>query len=105
MVKKSITKKLLKYHDLLKREGIPVKRMILFGSHVSGKIRRNSDIDVCVVSPLFGKNRIEEGKLLYLLAIQIDPLIEPISFSPEQYTHDMTSPLLDEIRKKGVRVC
>lgn len=102
MVKKPVIRKLLKYRELLEQNGVPVKHMILFGSFAHGKPGKISDIDVCIVSPKLGKDRIEEGKKLFLLAIKIDPLIEPVAFSAEQYLRDKTSPLLHQIRKTGI---
>lgn len=104
MLKKQITKKLIKYWDLLEHEGLPVKQILLYGSHAAGKSTLESDIDVCVVLSSVKEDRIQEGKKLHLLALQIDPLIEPVVFSLAQYRNDKTSPLLHEIRKNGVRV-
>jgi len=104
MVKAAITKKLLKYRDLLKQKGLPVEGMLLFGSQVSGKSGPESDIDVCVILSRPEGNRIQEGKKLHLLALQIDPRIEPVFFSRKQYEEDRISPLLHEIRKNGVKL-
>lgn len=104
MVKTAITKKLLKYRDLLKQKGLPVEGMLLFGSQVSGKTGPESDIDVCVILSQSKDNRIQEGKRLQLLALQIDSRIEPVFFSRKQYQEDKISPLLNEIRKNGVRL-
>lgn len=104
MVKATVAKKLLKYRKLLEHEGIHVKEMIVYGSRVSGKFKPESDIDVCVVVQSLKVNRIQEGTRLHLLALQVDPLIEPVVFSLEQYRKDKTSPLLHEIREKGIKV-
>lgn len=104
MVKKPIIKKLLKYRELLEQNGVPVKHMILFGSYAHGKPGKVSDIDVCIVSPKLGKDRIEEGKKLFLLAIRIDPLIEPVAFSTVQYLRNRTSPLLHQIKNTGIKI-
>lgn len=104
MVKKSVVKKLLRFRSLLENSDIPVTHMIVFGSYAFGNPRPESDIDVCVVSPKLGKNRIEEGKMLFLLAIKIDAKLEPVAFSSSQFRNDKLSPLLHEIRKNGIRV-
>lgn len=101
MVKKTVVRKLIRYKRLLEQNGIPVACLIIFGSYAHGTPRAESDIDVCVVSKKLGKDRIEEGKRLFLLAMQIDPLIEPVAYSPEQYRRDRLSPLLHEIRNNG----
>ena len=43
-----------------------------------GRNHAGSDLDIAVVSPDFGKDRFEEGKLLRRIAWRIDPRIEPI---------------------------
>ncbi|MFH0800412.1 MAG: nucleotidyltransferase domain-containing protein, partial [Pseudomonadota bacterium] len=67
MAEKTLVKKLLRYAESIQREGIPVDAVILFGSRVSGKGGRDSDIDVCVVSKKFGADPIEEGCFLQRL--------------------------------------
>jgi predicted nucleotidyltransferase len=52
----------------LNRKGIRVERALLFGSYASGKDCANSDLDVAIVSPDFGKDRFEEGKMLFQIA-------------------------------------
>lgn len=104
MVKKAIVKKLMRYKQVLERNGIPVIHLIVFGSYAHGNPRSESDIDVCIVSNKLGGDRIEEGKKLFMLAIQIDPLIEPVAYSVEQYRRDRLSPLLHEIRKNGYKI-
>jgi predicted nucleotidyltransferase len=65
---------------------------------------KDSDIDVAVVSPDFGKDRFEEGVRLFQIACDIDPRIEPIPLSPESFENDTWLPLIYEIRKNGVEV-
>ncbi|MFH0799240.1 MAG: nucleotidyltransferase domain-containing protein, partial [Pseudomonadota bacterium] len=84
--------------------GIPVDAVILFGSRVSGKGGRDSDIDVCVVSKKFGADPIEEGCFLQRLAHRIDPLIEPIAISLRDYRKNKYLPILHAIRKNGMRI-
>ena len=94
----------MRYKRVLEENGIPVVHLIVFGSCVQGKQTSESDIDVCIVSGKLGKNRIEEGKKLFLLAIQVDPLIEPVAYSVNQYRRDRISPLLHEIRNSGYKI-
>ena len=42
--------------------------MILYGSYAKGKAHPDSDIDVAVVSKHFGKDKVEEGIMLFELA-------------------------------------
>lgn len=52
----------------VKKEGIFVDRVILYGSYARGRIRADSDIDVAVISRNFGKDRTEEGMKLFRIA-------------------------------------
>ncbi|TVL99854.1 MAG: hypothetical protein CV087_16550 [Candidatus Brocadia sp. WS118] len=54
--------------EALAARGIKVEKAILYGSYVSGKEHTCSDIDIAVISPDFGKDRFEEGKLLMQIA-------------------------------------
>lgn len=69
-----------------------------------GKVRPDSDIDVAVVSKNFGKDRVEEGMLLFRIAGKIDPRLEPVPISQKIYEDDTWIPLIHEIREKGVEL-
>lgn len=87
--------------NALKREGIKVDRVILYGSYVKGNVRPDSDIDVAVISKDFGKDRVEEGMTLLRIAGKIDPRLEPVPLSTKMYEDDTWVPLIYEIREKG----
>ena len=86
----------------LKKEGISIDRVILYGSYARGKVRPDSDIDVAVVSKHFGKDKVEEGMALFRIAGEIDTRLEPIPISIEAYENDTWIPLIYEIREKGL---
>jgi predicted nucleotidyltransferase len=67
-------------------------------------VRPDSDIDVAVVSKNFGKDRVEEGMLLFRIAGKIDPRLEPVPISQKIYEDDTWIPLIHEIREKGVEL-
>lgn len=104
MAKKEILNKLGRFKKLLERKGIPVSKLLLYGSHARGDDHRDSDIDVCIISPAFGKDRIRERMFLFRQAPFIDPRIEPVSFSPAEYRSNRISPLLHRIRKEAIEV-
>ena len=81
-----------------------VDKIVLYGSYARGRQRSDSDIDVAVVSRDFGKDRIEEGMLLFRIAGEIDPRIEPIPISSKSYKNDTWIPLVYEIRTKGIEL-
>lgn len=104
MVKKEILIKLRKFKQLLEKEGIPVSKLLLYGSHARGTSRKDSDIDVCVVSPVFGKDRFKERLYLFHKAPVVDARIEPVPFSLKDYRKNLVSPLLHQIRKEAIEV-
>jgi len=90
-----------KYKKLLKRHRIPVEKMILFGSRAKGKAKYYSDIDLCIVSRIFGKDYHDELVRLMVIASEIEPLIEPHPYHPKDLK-DRWDPLAAEIRKYGI---
>ena len=93
-----------KFIKALKQEGIPVDRVILYGSYAKGKTRPGSDIDVAVISKNFGKDRVEEGMTLFRIAGKIDPRLEPIPISSDSYEKDTWVPIIYEIKEKGIEL-
>ncbi|MDI6743652.1 MAG: nucleotidyltransferase domain-containing protein [Smithella sp.] len=104
MDKKEVVNAVKKYKKALAAEGIAVSKMVLYGSYANGRFHKDSDIDLAVVSPDFGKNRHEEGVKLFRLAYDIDPRIEPVPLSLKAYEKDTWVPLVYEIRTKGVEI-
>lgn len=85
----------------IKQSGIIVEQAYLFGSHARGKANAYSDIDICVVSPMFGKDPIAEMVSLRHLAYPLDPRIEPITLHPHDM-NDRYSTIVSEIKKHGI---
>ena len=70
---------------------LPVTKVILFGSYVSGVTRKWSDIDVAIVSPNFsGVPLWRRQELLAALLPQADVRLSPLAYSPEE----LSSPTL-----------
>jgi predicted nucleotidyltransferase len=93
-----------KFINALKREGINIDRVVLFGSYASGNARPESDIDIAIISKDFGNDRVEEGMTLFRIAGKIDARLEPVPFSKTTYENDTWIPLIYEIREKGVEL-
>ena len=104
MDKKQTLKIIQRYVKRLRQEGISVDRVILYGSYAAGKERRDSDIDVAIVSRDFGKDRVEEGISLYRIAGEVNARLEPIPISVEAYENDTWIPLIYEIKAKGLEL-
>jgi predicted nucleotidyltransferase len=83
---------------------VRVKKVIVYGSQASGRYRKDSDIDVAVVSPDFGKNRTKEGINLFRIASLVDSRIEPVPVSEKSFYADTWVPLIYEIRSKGIEI-
>jgi predicted nucleotidyltransferase len=104
MVNPEITSIILRFVDVLNSKGIRVEKAVLYGSYASGNVHTGSDLDLAIISPDFGKNRFEEGKMLLQLAWRIDPRLEPILISSESYENDTWIPLIYEIKEKGIEL-
>ena len=104
MVDPKVRDIILRFIEALNKKGVHVERALLFGSYASGNARAGSDLDVAIVSPDFGKDRFEEGKMLFQVAWRIDPRIEPVPISSKSFENDTWVPLIYEIRQKGIEV-
>jgi uncharacterized protein len=93
-----------KFVKILREEGISVDRVFLYGSYAAGKSRRDSDIDVAIVSKDFGKDRVEEGMALYRIAGKVDTRLEPVPISVKAYESDTWIPLIYEIKSNGLEL-
>ncbi len=99
-----IRQKILAFHQLA-RQWLPVRKMLLYGSHARGQATGHSDIDVAVIVDEFDHaKRIETTAKLFHLAAQVDPAIEPkCIFWTEYQNHDRAS-ILAEIIKTGIEI-
>ncbi|MBP9883901.1 MAG: nucleotidyltransferase domain-containing protein [Chitinophagales bacterium] len=82
-------------------QNIPIGKAILFGSFVSGKSHRYSDIDLAIVSERFSENAIENGHLICkanhkFLKIEAHPF--EIKYFEEG------DPFIDEIKRTGIEL-
>lgn len=99
---KSVEKILRSYKTLLERDNFPVQRVILYGSYARGNFKPYSDIDVCVISDKFSKNKDYYETYLWKKVLDIDLRIEPIGYDPRDFIE--TDPLVNEIKKYGVEI-
>lgn len=97
MVKKEIKNIVKKFIIELKKEGIGVIKVILFGSHAKGINREDSDIDVAVVCEDFGTDTIDQNMKLWKIAVRVDTRIAPISLSSSEFEKEYI-PIVTEIR-------
>lgn len=100
-IKPTIIKEIRAYKKTLLENGVKIDRLILFGSQAKGKAKSYSDIDLCVVSPQFGKDSFEERVKLMQLTDSVTLNIEPHPYHPRDL-QDRYDPLAAEIRKHGI---
>ena len=103
IIGENIKKIVLEFGGRLKKQGVPVEKLIVFGSYARGKARKESDVDVCVVSSKFGKDTVDELQFLLKQSWRVDARIEPYPASPKEFKK-AASPLIFEIKKFGQEI-
>jgi predicted nucleotidyltransferase len=94
-----------RYVTALEARGIPVERVILFGSQASGQTRTSSDIDLAVISPKFeALSLLKRYEQLGLANRDLQAPLDVVGFAPSQVEHCEPGTMLDEILKTGVEV-
>jgi len=104
LAKEEIIEIIRKYAERLKEKDINFQKIILFGSYAVGSQRRDSDIDIAVISEDFGKDRFEERVLLSKIAYYVDARIEPYPVSLKEYVEETWLTLIHEIKAKGIEI-
>ena len=74
--------------------------IMLFGSYAKNSANDRSDIDIAVVSGLFGDDITNDFAKLYVIAYEVNTEIEPHPFSFERWKD--TTPFIREIMETGV---
>lgn len=95
----SIVEIVKRYIAELEKNNIKVIEAVLFGSHVRGTTKEESDIDIALVSHDFTGDRFEDRRRIVPLRRKIDSRIEPIPFRPEDFNNGET--LAEEIKRTG----
>ena len=82
-----------------------IEKVILFGSHVHKNVTEDSDIDLAIISPEFGKKPLMERMKLYELRYEtgVDSLIDPHPFGSDEFAQDANF-FIAEIRKTGIDI-
>jgi len=100
-VNKSVAARVKAFAKILIDEGYAVSQVILFGSYAKGLERKDSDVDVAVISPKFGKDVMLETIALRKAAMKIDSRIEPVPLTPLALK-DKYSTFSSEITAHGI---
>jgi len=91
-----------KYLQALRRNNIPIKEAILFGSYAQGRPGEWSDIDIALVSEIFVGNRMDDKDKIRRITLSVSSEIEVIPFSPKDF--HLENPLAKEILTTGIRL-
>lgn len=88
MAKKKIERIIGYLKDLLEKKGLKIDKIILFGSYAKGNYRKESDVDIVIISKDFsGKDIFERAKILgdteWLLMDKFLVPLDIITMSPE----------------------
>jgi len=82
---------------------IPIDCVYLFGSYANGTPKPYSDIDVAVISPVFGKNYVQETVFLMDAFEGTGLIVEPHVFTREEYNQAVEGTFLhNEVLQKGI---
>jgi len=98
---KKVKKSVKEYINILKYDGLPIKKVIVFGSQAKRTNRKNSDIDVCIFSPKFNDS-FKALHYLLMKSYEVEALIEPHPYHPKEFINE--DPLVWEIKKTGITV-
>lgn len=82
----TVLKVIRTFKNALASTGINAEKMILYGSHANGCARKDSDIDLIVISSGFSdKNYWERIHILTDAIYQTFAPIEALAFTPEEW--------------------
>ena len=107
MAKKKLSKKITvqvqRYIAILKKDKLPIQKILVYGSYAKGTPHKWSDIDIGIISPNFSDDRFEERIKLMRIGDEIDTAIEPHPFTPEDF-EDKYYSLAQEVKKTGIKI-
>jgi predicted nucleotidyltransferase len=100
--REAVIRKVQKLLDLLESEDLSITAAYLYGSCAAGTSRKDSDIDVAIVSTDLSGDRLDDWCRLNKVASRVDVHMEVIGFRPERFRDE--DPLAWEIKTKGIRL-
>ena len=98
MDKEQVIEIVKQYKDAIINQ-ISDAKVYLYGSYSKGTARPESDIDVAVVVPAINDDWLDVSTTLWLIAPQINYLIEPVLID-QRYP----SPLYDDVLRTGIAI-
>lgn len=86
MATESILNILKKFREAIERRGVRVVNLVLYGSQAQGTARKDSDIDVVVVSPAFvGMDYWQRIEVLSQAICEVWEPIEAVAMTPQEW--------------------
>lgn len=106
MASEDIVAILRRYLARLIEERLPVKGLVLYGSHARGDARPDSDIDVLALldNTVTGEEISRLWTRLECLTVGIDTRIETWPVTMRRFETEDVSPLLITARREGIRI-
>ncbi len=95
---------LRKYISVLNINGISVYKAILFGSYSTNTATDTSDIDVMIVSEKYDETDDEAAGKIWKLTRLVSTKIEPFLIGKNKFNSDEISPLIQQIKEKGIEI-
>jgi len=95
---------LKKYIALLNTEGFDVSQAFLFGSYSNNEAKEDSDIDVLIVSDKMNKSDDQIIGKAWMLTRRVNSRIEPLFINTDQFHNKENSPLIENIKEKGIEI-
>ncbi|PKL40550.1 MAG: hypothetical protein CVV44_02795 [Spirochaetae bacterium HGW-Spirochaetae-1] len=104
MVKAEIESVVKRYISVLKETGFTIDHAYIYGSCARGDNSSDSDIDIMLVSDMFDTD--DDGILSspWLYTVKVDHRIEPVAVGSRRFKSDTGSPLIEIVKKEGVKI-
>jgi len=104
MASKEIKSVIKQFKSALAEEDFPPVRVMIYGSYARNEARRDSDIDLCLISKAFKPDEKEQyRKRAVFIAFRVDPRIQVVLAHPDDLKNTL-SPLFSQIRKEAVEI-
>lgn len=104
MVKTEIESVVKQYINILNDTGLNIKQAYVYGSCARGEDSADSDIDVMLISDIFDTDDDMILSRSWIYAVKVDPRIEPVAVGSRRFQDDAGSPLIEIVKKEGMRI-
>ncbi len=101
MAKNEVIEILINFISLLREEGIAVKKAFLYGSYSTNTAKKDSDIDVMIVTDTEDDYLIGN---IWKLTKRINSKIEPYIVSNNRFNQSNNSPLIEFVKEYGIEI-